>query len=184
MLKASARDAPPVADAGFRAVYGEHFPYVANVLRRLGAPPSVLEDLAHDVFLVAYQRFHTFDGRRPIRPWLFGIALRRFTAFRSRAYHAQEVHSETMLEAVAPTRTPDEALEGRQSRELVLKALQSMDLEKRAIFVLVDIDGTAVPEAAEALEIPLNTAYSRLRRAREAFAAEARRLSADWRHHG
>jgi RNA polymerase sigma-70 factor (ECF subfamily) len=54
--------------------------------------------------------------------------------------------------------------------------LAELDEPKREVFALVEVDEMTVPEAAEVLEIPLNTAYSRLRAARQAFeAALARR---------
>jgi RNA polymerase sigma-70 factor (ECF subfamily) len=54
--------------------------------------------------------------------------------------------------------------------------LESFDDERRALLIMVDLEQTSVAEAAEALEINLNTAYSRLRAARRAFEAELSRL--------
>jgi RNA polymerase sigma-70 factor (ECF subfamily) len=50
-----------------------------------------------------------------------------------------------------------------------------LDDDKRAVFVLHDLDGTSMPVVAESLEIPLNTAYSRLRLAREVLRARLSR---------
>jgi len=58
----------------------------------------------------------------------------------------------------------------------VLRALQEVDLEQRAVLILADIDEQPIPLVAESLGIPLNTAYSRLRVARLRFAAAVRRL--------
>jgi RNA polymerase sigma-70 factor (ECF subfamily) len=57
----------------------------------------------------------------------------------------------------------------------------SIELPKRAVFVMTEIDGATTPEIAEALAIPLNTAYSRLRLAREEFAAAVQRIRAQGR---
>jgi RNA polymerase sigma-70 factor (ECF subfamily) len=43
---------------------------------------------------------------------------------------------------------------------------------------MADFDEVSVPEIAEALELPLNTAYSRLRIAREELTAAVQRLRA------
>ena len=61
-------------------------------------------------------------------------------------------------------------------RYQVLDALDVLDLDKRAVFVMHEIDGTPIPAVATALGIPVNTAYSRLRLAREAFTAQVKRL--------
>lgn len=58
---------------------------------------------------------------------------------------------------------------------LAQAALDTLDLEKRAVFILHEIDGYSMPEVSLALEIPLNTAYSRLRLARTRFAAALKR---------
>ena len=50
--------------------------------------------------------------------------------------------------------------------------LERLDDERRALLIMVDLEQTSVAEAAEALEINLNTAYSRLRAARRAFEGE------------
>ena len=47
---------------------------------------------------------------------------------------------------------------------------------KAQLAVMAELDGATAPEIAEALGIPLNTAYSRLRVARQRFADAARRL--------
>ena len=54
---------------------------------------------------------------------------------------------------------------------LVQTALAELAHDDRAVFIAVDLDGGAVPAVAEALDIPLNTAYSRLRRARVTISA-------------
>ena len=67
--------------------------------------------------------------------------------------------------------TPHERMEGKEARALLMKALECLDLDRRAIFVMHELDELAMPEIAGALTIPLNTAYSRLRLARADVAA-------------
>jgi RNA polymerase sigma-70 factor (ECF subfamily) len=62
-----------------------------------------------------------------------------------------------------------------EATNVAQRVLQSLELERRAVFVMHELDGSPVPEVAEALGIPLNTAYSRLRLAREQFADGLRR---------
>ena len=64
----------------------------------------------------------------------------------------------------------------------MLRALDRVDIGRRAVFILADLEGRAVPEIATELGIPLNTAYSRLRLAREEFAAAALRLAKERTH--
>ena len=55
------------------------------------------------------------------------------------------------------------------------RALDALDLDRRSVFVMHELDGQAVPEIARTLSIPLNTAYSRLRLARRDFVDAVKR---------
>jgi hypothetical protein len=77
-----------------------------------------------------------------------------------------------------PQPLPDAALEARRHRELLDIVLDSLDAELRTVFVLFELEGWSSAAIAELLGIPVGTVASRLRRARESFHAEARRLRA------
>jgi RNA polymerase sigma-70 factor (ECF subfamily) len=143
---------------------------VWKTLRRLGAPLPDLEDLAHDVFMVVHRHLGDYDPARPLRPWLFGIALRVVSDFRRLQRNLREVPGER-VEPVDGAPTPHERMEGTEARSLLMKALDALDLDRRAVFVMHELDEVPVPEIASALSIPLNTAYSRLRLARADVAA-------------
>jgi len=66
-------------------------PYVWKTLRRLGVPPQDLEDLVHDLFVVVHRHLGDYDPTRPVRPWLFGIAVRIVADFRRSARNVREV---------------------------------------------------------------------------------------------
>ena len=156
-------------------LYRSEFAYVWKTLRRLGGPPADLEDLAHDVFVVVHRHLGDYDPARPLRPWLFGITLRVVSDFRRLGRNLHEVPGERR-DVVDAAPTPQEQVEGREARELLMKALAALDLDRRAVFVMHDIDEVPVPEIAATLAIPLNTAYSRLRLARADVAASLARF--------
>jgi RNA polymerase sigma-70 factor, ECF subfamily len=157
------------------AVFDAHFDYVWNILRRLGVRESDLEDLAHEVFLKVHGRLDDYDPTRPMRPWLSGFAYRVAADHRRLARHRIEVLG-VPVEAVDPVRPPDERIEAGEERALVEVALAGMDFDRRAVLVLHDVEDVPVPAIAEELGIPLNTAYSRLRLAREELATAVKRL--------
>lgn len=158
----------------FRAIYDAEFGYVWNTLRRLGAPERDLEDLAHDVFVALHRTFATYDPGRPIRPFLFGIAFRVASDDRRRARHRYEVMG-SEREPVEGAPGAEERLDSDARRRLVIDALQVLDRDRRAVFVMHDLDGHSMPEIATVLAVPLNTLYSRLRLARGQFALEIKR---------
>jgi len=159
------------------AVFVEHFGYVWSSLRRLGARDADLEDLAHEVFLKVHANLHRFDTTRAMRPWLFGFAYRVAADHRRRASNRLEVMG-VHAEAIDSGPGADERLEAAERKALIQRALLEMDLDRRAVLVLHDVDELTMPEIAGALGIPLNTAYSRLRLAREQLARAARILTA------
>jgi RNA polymerase sigma-70 factor (ECF subfamily) len=165
----------PVVRPDFRALFEEHFGYVWNTLRHFGVRDDDLEDLAHEVFLRVHERLDECDMSRPLRPWLFAFAYRVAAAHRRLARHRMEITG-TDVEPVDGTRRADDALIRREDGELALAALEAIPLDRRAVFVLHEIDGVSIPEVATAMDIPTNTAYSRLRLAREAFQAAVKRL--------
>jgi RNA polymerase sigma-70 factor (ECF subfamily) len=166
-LSPSARAVSAAPSAlGCLAAFQSEFDYLCRTLRRLGIAPSDLEDLVHEVFLVLHRRWKDYDQVLPLRPWLFGIAFRVASGHRKRA--AREVQRPWQawsdLEDLGPR--PDEAAASRQSRALVLAALERVPLPRRAVLVMHDLDDASMRDIARALSIPRFTAYSRLRKAR------------------
>ena len=163
--------APPA----FARVFEEQFSYVWSTLRRFGVAPSDVEDLTQEVFVRVHARLIQYDPERPIRPWLFGIALGVASNHVRLARHRNEVVAET-THVGDPSLGADECLAKVQERALVHEALQSVPIHQRAVLILHEMDGCTIPDVAVALGIGLNTAYSRLRLGREAFRTSMMRL--------
>ena len=157
-------------------VFAEHADYVWNTLRRLGAPPAELEDMTHDTFLAVFRAWDDYDPTRPLRPWLFVFALRVVSGYRRRARHRFEVAEAREASDSAPNAV--ELLLQKERLAWAHEALQDVALSRRSVFILHELDGCSIPEVAAALAIPVATAYSRLRLAREDFAASIKRRAA------
>jgi RNA polymerase sigma-70 factor (ECF subfamily) len=147
--------------------------YVHRTLRRLGTTPSEVDDLAQEVFLALHRAWAEYDPGRPLRPYLFGIA------FRIAAAHQRKRSREVVFGIVevgdqAPG--PDDALQTKQARALVLAALERIPLPRRAVVIMHELDDVPINEVAKVLSIPLFTAYSRLRKARRELEAALRRM--------
>jgi RNA polymerase sigma-70 factor (ECF subfamily) len=154
------------ASARFRDVFRENAPFVWRVLRRLGVREADVEDLCQEVFVIVHKKLPDFEGRSSVRTWIYGIALRVASDHRRRAH----VRREEATGAV-----PEERLSAPQLRELererakamLDEALAELDDDKRAVFVLYEIEQLDMKEVAEAVGCPLQTAYSRLHAARK-----------------
>lgn len=160
----------------FRTLFELESPYVLRTLRRLGVTERDVEDVAHEVFVAVHRELENYDRARPIRPWLFAFC------FRFASQHRRKGRRETVRdladEVVDPAEGPDALLDRERKRRLVLSVLDEIELDRRAVFILHEIDGFTCEAIAQSLEIPLGTVYSRLRLARQDFTAKMRRLQA------
>jgi len=181
-------NAPPVPSRApaapevpaFKEVYREYFDFVWTSARRLGIQPSGMDDLIQEVFLVIHSKLHTIEKQQSLRSWIYGVVRRTASNHRrARRAHA-DASSGTPGDGEAQSRepTPLEQTERNAGLQLLLNLLDQLDMPKREIFALVDVEDLSVPEAAEVLGIPLNTAYSRLRVARQSFEAALARHEA------
>jgi RNA polymerase sigma-70 factor (ECF subfamily) len=172
---ASDTTAYPELDGGLRAIFEREFDYVWTSLRRLGVRPSDLEDVAQDVFVKVHRKLSDYDPSRPIRPWLFAFAVRCASDWRRQTRHRFEVMG-PRPEPAATTPNADVAMGHAEDVDLVMRALECVAMDPRAVLILAEFDECPMREIARSLGIPLFTGYSRLRRARREFEAAVRRL--------
>jgi len=158
----------PVLDAFRREVA-----YIFNTLQRLGARPSEVEDLAQEVFIALRRSWENYDPARPLRPYLFGLVFRVFSGYR-RKFKREVAFATVELRDTALN--ADELLQSKQTRAVLLSALEKIPLPRRAVLVMHELDDIPMRQVATALSIPLFTAYSRLRKARKELEATVRRL--------
>jgi len=171
--RSASRGAEKASLLTFRALYQDHVAFVWRSLKRLGVRERDVEDAAQEAFLVAHRKFSNFDGASP-RGWLFRICLCIAADYRKRAHVRREEPSELAPDTVVP---PGQvlALEQHRTRALLQSVLDELDEGKRAVVVLYELEELAMPEVAEILGCPLQTAYSRLHAAHKEMLQALRR---------
>jgi RNA polymerase sigma-70 factor, ECF subfamily len=162
---------PGFADC-FRA-FDDEFAYVCRTLRRHGVSGADVEDVAQDVLVVVWRRWADFDRGRPLRPWLTGIATWVARDFLRRRW--REIPQEH-VELADPRPAGEDQLEEARLRRLFISTLARLPDRHRIAIVLHDLEGLAPREIAQAMGVPLSTAYTRLSRAHLAFGRELVRL--------
>jgi RNA polymerase sigma-70 factor (ECF subfamily) len=162
------------------AVHEAHADFVWRSLQRLGVRPADLDDVFQEVFIVVHKRLHTFDGSSALTTWLFGVCLKVAAAHRRRAWFRREVPTEDLADtSEAPaSELPEEVVAARQARATLNRVLDAMDLEKRAVLVMFEIDEMSSEEIARILGVPVGTVWSRLNAARKQFEKIAAREKA------
>ena len=180
---ASLEDAPTeLARAEhLRNLVRELFPSVWRFLRRLGFDDHDVEDAVQDLFFVAARRiWDVAPGRE--RAFLFGAALR--IAKKRKRKDKREVPVDFIGVPIADAKTavtPETLLDEERARALLYRLVSELDERLRAVFVMYELEGMTTQEIAEVLEIPMGTAASRLRLAREDFRARLERYRARMR---
>jgi RNA polymerase sigma-70 factor, ECF subfamily len=174
-----ANRSPVERAACYRAMYDEHVDFVWRNLRRLGVAEADVEDRTQEVFVIAHRRFDQFEDRgHGPRAWLFQIVLRVASdARRHRRRHPEDpdggqAELRSWIEADQPVE-----LARREAMSSLDEALAAIDMSRRAVLVLHEIEEMTAPEIGRTLNIPLNTVYSRLRVARAELEAALARLT-------
>ncbi len=173
-------DGTPDAQTGdvtAAALFHEHAAFAWRLLRRLGVADADTDDVCQEVFLTVHRRLPDFEGRSSTRTWVYGICIRVAADYRKRTHSRREVPSPRPPErAVDASQEDDVAL--REARALLDRVLDGLDDDKRAAFVLYEIEELPLREIASALGCPLQTAYSRLQAARREVEDALHRLRA------
>ncbi len=160
------------------ALFRAHAAFVANFLHRLGSQPAEVDDLVQEVFLVAHRRGGFIeDGRARPTTWLAEIAIRvASVARRSKRRSREQPDQDRVIDAHSREVDPSRAAETTEALDRVQHALDSLEPERRAIFVLFELQGEPCSAIAASFEIPIGTVYSRLHKARKQFKEAHARL--------
>jgi RNA polymerase sigma-70 factor (ECF subfamily) len=158
-------------------LFREYGPFAWRVLRRLGVAERDADDVCQEVFVTVHRRIASFEGRSSQRTWLYGICVRTASEYRKRIVRRHEVVSDGVHEVAVDARQEEDAAL-REARATLDRILESLDDDKRAVFVLYEIEELPMAEVALAVGCPLQTAYSRLHAARRDFDSALHRLHA------
>jgi RNA polymerase sigma-70 factor (ECF subfamily) len=156
--------------------------FVASFLLRMGISRTDLDDVMQDVFLVAHKLGGYTPGPAKPTTYLANIALRAATTHRRKGQTRSFVRpNDELVGNAAGSHDPERTADTQRKLQLLQAALDQLDEDKRAMFVMAEIHGETVVAIAAGLGIPVDTAYSRLRAARKQFqeAAEALRPAAE-----
>lgn len=155
----------------FSAIFDEYAPFVLRVVRHLGVASGDVQDQCQEVFVAVFQGISSFEGRSSLRTWIYGICLRVASNYRRRAY----VRREKAVPEPPDRADPTDLIERSANRAALQGLLDTLDDDKREVFVLYELEELSMKEVAEICGCPLQTAYSRLRAARRTLLETFRR---------
>jgi RNA polymerase sigma-70 factor (ECF subfamily) len=154
----------------FAEIYKSYFTFVWSMSRYLGVHRDELDDVVQEIFVIIHGRMHTIEQPESLRSWIYSIVRRMV----GRYHRARRTKLVSMENQILQTETqqferssPQAIAEQSEEVELLRTLLDKLDVAKREVFVLVELEEMTAPEIAAAIGIPLNTVYSRLRAARQ-----------------
>lgn len=150
-----------------RRVFDAHARDVWRALCFLGVPESDVPDVCQDVFVTVHRRLHTFEGRSSLSSWIYGICLRTVAAYRRKAHRRHEQPVAEVPREESADAPQERAVIASERLERLRRVLATLDDKQRQVFVLYEVEHRPMKEIAESLDVPLQTAYSRLRAARQ-----------------
>ena len=164
---------PRPAATGFPEIFQQHARFLWRTLMNLGVPSREAQDLCQEVMIIVHRRLPDFDGQS-LRGWLYGICVRVASDYRRSAPARREIpHGEVPESGAAPDQL--EQLDRRAERQRLMRALERVGEEKRAALVLYEVEELTLAEVSEALGVPLQTVYSRIKAARQELRRELTR---------
>lgn len=143
-------------------------PTVLRWCARLGGPDVDPEDAAHDTIIRILGKLHKLEDSVAFPAWLFQTCRSVISLHRRRAWVRRIIGPFT-----GDPVDPVDRFEESDLASAVQAALDVMPVDLREVLVLCDVEERTDTEAAHLLGIPVGTAKSRLRRARERFEIEA-----------
>jgi RNA polymerase sigma-70 factor (ECF subfamily) len=141
-----------------------HLNDIFRTARRMAGDRGRAEDIAQEVFLQAWKSFDRFESGTNCRAWLYKILFHCVSHERRRWFRFPQLkENEEHLEAnlPQPESIPEHLTDGE-----VLRALDALTPEFRAVVLLADVEEFSYKEVAGILSVPIGTVMSRLSRGR------------------
>jgi RNA polymerase sigma factor (sigma-70 family) len=157
----------------FSLLYDEHLDFVCALVRRVGVRKDDVPDVAQEVFATLAGRMEKgLDTSAPLRSYVRATAVSRALNWKKLARQREQPHAEAgAVEALMDARVSEEPMERPISvNDCVDAVLERLPQEQRSLLVMSDIEEMPKGEIAGVLGISMDAMYSRLYRAREAFA--------------
>jgi RNA polymerase sigma-70 factor (ECF subfamily) len=174
--------APPVTSIevsrplDLEALYRAHASTVARWSAHLGGSSADLDDLVHEIFLVAGRRLNEFRGHAKVTTWLYRITERvvaaRRRSDRVRRWLRRTRRADVVSALCSAPLTPVEDLHRHQARAAVYQVLDRLPEKYRSVLILFELEGLSGEEIAALTGRKLATVWVHLHRARARFLAE------------
>jgi RNA polymerase sigma-70 factor (ECF subfamily) len=162
----------------FEKLYRVYQPRLTRFLTTLLKRPHLIEEVLDDTMMVVWQSADRFRGSSKPSTWIFAIAYRK--AHKARARWPDPVEEPTFDERVSEDALPDEELDHERRRAALMKAMDQLSADHRAVVDLTYFHGLGYREIAEIVDCPVDTVKTRMFHARRRLKQAMSGTLADW----
>jgi RNA polymerase sigma-70 factor (ECF subfamily) len=159
--------------AAFERLIGQYQAKVYTFAFAFTGSADRAQDLAQDALVKVYKSLNGFRFQSAFSTWLYSIVKNTYLdAIKSRAGRERALEEPLSDRDVAELRdvaTGEERLLQKESRRALFRALREVPLAYRTVVAMADVQGLGYDEIAAALNVPIGTVKSRLKRGRDAL---------------
>jgi len=162
----------------FERLYRSYQPRLTRFLTTLLKRPQLIEEVLDDTMMVVWQSAANFRGSSKPSTWIFAIAYRK--AYKAKARWPDPVEDPELDTRVSNEPAPDEELHHDRLRSALLKAMDQLTADHRAVVDLTYFHGLGYREIAEIVECPVDTVKTRMFHARRRLRQALPGSLGDW----
>jgi RNA polymerase sigma factor (sigma-70 family) len=140
-------------------IFNEHSNYIYRIALYLTKSKSIADDITQETFIQVFKKFNTFDSTKPLKPWLYKVALnitRNILRKQKWLKYTDELPEINCFKSV------EDSVLKSEEREELWRQINHLSIKSREVLVLHFYSGLKLQETSEVLGIPLGTCKSRL----------------------
>lgn len=160
-------------EGAYRRLYRQYADDVYRLARQFVYGDAEAEEVLQEVFLSAFRYIDRFRGHSRLKTWLYRITVNRALKRRRWWNRRRESPEENVSHRLSAGIGPERRAAGRESLALVESLLGQIEVRKRTVLMLHEIEGLDTRQIAEVLDCPRSTVLTRLSRARHELLALA-----------
>ena len=162
----------------FERLYRVYQPRLTRFLTTLLKRPQLIEEVLDDTMMVVWQSAGNFRGSSKPSTWIFAIAYRK--AHKAKARWPDPVEEPENDTRISKEPAPDEELHQERLRAALMKAMEQLSPDHRAVVDLTYFHGMGYREIAEIVDCPVDTVKTRMFHARRRLKQAMTGSLVDW----
>src|SRR4051794_1739358 len=162
----------------FERLYRMYQPRLTRFLTTLLRRPQLIEEVLDDTMMVVWQSADRFRGSSKLSTWIFAIAYRK--AHKARLKWPDPIEEPEQDTRLSEDPAPDDELHHQKLHDSLMRAMDQLSADHRAVVELTYFHGLGYREIAEIVDCPVDTVKTRMFHARRRLKQAIGGRLSDW----